>query len=1700
MSASRPRKRRVSSAASTGGAGTLFEQHVDSAFLTLLLVRGMPPIFPESTVTEVHIQTERMGWDTDDILVVCEDGARRRRRLIGQVKRTFSVSASNDGCVSTMTDFWRDFRGQADFSIADDRFAIITQRGTNTFLGYFGGLLDCARHSRDAGDFEQRLQIPGFVNARARTYFGEIKKIVEDHDGQGVSAEDLWTFLRLIYPVSFDLQTGTAQSESQYKSLLALTAHESDPAGVAASSWAELLREAGEGMANGKSYRREDLPRGLLNRHSPVSEPDHKALRGLEEHSTLVLKRIRTTIGQNFHLRRDQVVQNLLQQLETDQVVVVSGPAGSGKSGIAKDALEALNEFFAFCFRAEEFAVAHLDESLHRAQIAINGATLAALLAGQDRKVLLVESVERLLEASTREAFIDLLALVKGDRSWRLILTCRDYSSDLVRSSMLEFAGISHSALTVQPLSDEELDGVVSSVPNLARPLSSPRLRTLLRNPYFLDKAAQMQWPDEKPLPVSEKEFRSKFWTEVIRADDKAADNMPRRRQDTLVGISLRRARALSAFAPCPDLDAEAIHALRQDSLVVFSPSSDALIAPAHDVLEDWTILRWIEEQFEFNERSLPKLADSLGGYPAIRRTYRKWVFERVEHDPKAADAIFESVIDDVSVSAQFRDDTVVSLLRSTSASEVLERHASMLFSDDRQLLRRVTHVLRVGCVTTPPWLGGAGPAASLVQVPDGAAWESALRLVASNLSALDGSDLLTILGLIEDASRGVSWQSPYPAGTDAVSQIAHWLLPHFDDYRSEKQRERILQIIAKLPRCDPERFSALLMGGQEAERRDRIRDEFRTLILWDLHGMAASRDLPDVVIAALRDELLLTPSDLQQERPFGFSHEIEPLFGLKDRAHHHSFTPSAFRGPYLHLLEHHPQKAIAFLGELFNHSAEWYFARRVPMEFVEAPYEISLQFADGSTTVQWCNSRLWNFYRGTAVGPYVLQSALMALERWLLAIGESNPNDLDELLTSILRRSDSAALTAVVAAAATAYARLCPETVIVLLSSRDCILLDRARFAAEPQAAALTAMPFWGDATNRAYDNERKQSNALPHRTHDLETAVANVQLGPHCARVHELIDRHRADMPPIAEQTNDDRVWRLALHRMDLRQYTAAAPYRGEGGVGEDEDTGDETERKTIRLELAAAQPDVEEMVERSTRASAVINARISLLMWGMKVFSREDPNSFDPSDWSARLDAARQSIDGDADESNQPGEGGPAYVASVCIRDHFDELTEEDAAWCIATVCEAIETSAVNWHQMARVQRFSMAGDRPSAWVIPSVLNKDLAGELRKRVARALPLAVLHPVDEVRSYAASGVAHHLWSADRGLALRCINALAIEAHMVEERWRTERVRPFNERADHGQTEYEVAVQILESFYDEPDQSAYENLDVTEWHAADANCRILTILSGAPHDQLAVESFQRLSATLVTWWDSDDDRRGQQRRERSVDADIALATLMERFVLKVSSGDAEAILTPLLDAMDRHPTQVSQVLQGIVAAEDRLQETDKFWHVWKLFADRVRNATWLERIDDEHPRGGEIVDTVFLTRYWKDNVRHWRSLEEHAHNVHELFESLTPSTRIVDDYVRFLYSIGQQSLPSAFIRIATCLDAFGDQQRATSNTIFLLETLLRGYVYGRPMELKRNAKLREAILFLLDFLVEQGSSAAYRMRDDFVTPVASWK
>ena len=902
--------------------------------------------------------------------------------------------------------------------------------------------------------------------------------------------------------------------------------------------------------------------------------------------------------------------------------------------------------------------------------------------------------------------------------------------------------------------------------------------------------------------------------------------------------------------------------------------------------------------------------------------------------------------------------------------------------------------------------------------------------------------------------------------------------------------RRQALSVIAKIPQADAARFESLLRGNAGTGRRDHASDILRDIVFSELEGMPAARDLPDVLVSAAFEYLLCTESDLRRHSYHG-SHDLESSFGLKRRLAHKFFPASAYRGPWIHLLRYHPEKGLRLFIQVFNHSIDWYAHPRISGH-LEPPFEIRLLFSDGTSQKQWCDSRLWNLYRGTSVGPCVLQSMLMALERWLLDVSKARPDELDAALLDILQRSNSAALTSVVASVATAFPHVSGQALLVLLSSPECIRLDLQRTVMESQGTLVGFNQH--RVEDRIYEIERKEMHTLAHRRHHIENAIVNLQLGPLAGRVHEILDQHRGMLPSVSEQTEDDRIWRLSMHRMDIRRYSIAEATTGSDSSTEA--TSADPARSQVLLSPKDPEPDIKTMMDESAAKFDVSSSGIGLLMWALCVFEKKDAGTYDPGKWRQRLNQAR-TMEGNTteDESADLYRGGPGIVAAVCVRDHWQEMSCDEQNWCVEIVCSEVMRHADVWNHFARCQISGMSADRPCASVVALLVGKSLSMTRQSHVRQALVISLTHSIDEVKRYAAQGVAEYLWSIDRTLAMRCVQALATEATLIDQARDREAARPFDQRRQIADLSAEAAVAIRQRFWSEGiADDAYRRLDIRKEFGASANVLVLTMLGRVPTDSVAVAAFTRTAHTLVEWWNLDNEP------ERHYEAEFEVTELLSNFAMHTSDDAVGMVLQPLLDAIDRHPGDVCRVVENLVVIEDRCPITSRFWAVWNLFADRVRRADWLTRLDDrEYSIGNEILYVIFLGTNWKENVRHWRSVKGYANYVHALFEDLPPSTIVLDAYIRFLYHIGEQSLPDAFVRVANRLRP-GNIQRMLrkTNTVFMLEVLLQRHVYGRPLELKRDRLIREAVLFLLDTLVEQGSSRAFRMRDDFVTPIST--
>ena len=1161
----------ASNPAATGPAGPAFETKVAAACLTLLLTRGAPLCLGTGTLRSVHLQAGHLGlgWRTDDLLLEATNGAGESMKAALQVKRAYSLSATDSECVQTLRGALADFRNSAQFDQKRDVVALVTSSLSAKLARGLRTLLDCARASITAADMARRLGIPGYLGKPALGYHKTIGEILADAEGGAPSDEELWQFLRRFHVVDLDLNVASGFTETMVRSLLAATLPDGDASAVDAT-WNELVTTALCDAGSAMSYTRETLPPAILQRHSKATGFSHGVTR-LVNYTAIVSNGVSTTIADKTPIPRCELAGKICDAIETSQLVFVTGAAGSGKSALVKSAFEvATAGCIGFAFRAVSLAGSHIDEVL--LPFGFSFVELQAQTVAHGRKVLWVDSLERLMEkpAEQRAAFLDLLRALKLDPTWRLVVTCRDYSAETVRTAFFGQVGLTPADIDVGELSDVELHDVASDFPPLERPLSSPSLHSLLRNPFFLDMAAKMNWPFTEPLPATERAFREKVWNEVVRrVDEDMESGLPNLRGQVLVEVALRRAKALEPFVAAAELDSRALARLVRDSLLQTPSAGSDLYAPAHDVFEDWALMRWLDEAFVQHDRQLDLLLGELGTYPALRRAYRRWLTESLDVDPQATDSVVVALIQNPNVAAHWREDTLVGVLQSRDARGFIDRNIPLLLGDGARLLRQVVHILRVACrAAIPRRMFGVDSVGKLF-LPKGNGWIGAGQLMEVAIPLFTDADLLLIVGFLEDWMLFTKYVIRYPPGASSIAKVAwHWLprIPWRSPVRDAE--ERLLQVILGIPVAAEPKLTAMVEAVLSGGRHSRSDDNLLKLLFNHFACDAVVRDLPDLAFRVAEHLVGLNQSleKVVADRSGYECEEVNYAFGLGARFSMDDFPASAYNGPYLRMLGHHPTRGVDFIIRLTNRACEAYAHPDNRYEYIEPPGTITIQLSDGGRE-QYANGRLWGAYRAMSVAPHCFESALMALEHWLLEKAKRGDPDLETVLMDLLRRSNNVAVTAVVASVAAAHPAKAGEAAYALLTCQYLLSVDSDRSVQERFHSVqmggfgLSAI----SAEKGLYDKERKESARLEHRSRNLEyVAVILQMLEGFRDRVWALIDGYKRELPP--EQDQETKLWRLQLHRIDSRNFI---------------ETG-RTEEGHILIGSSEPEPDLQALIE--------------------------------------------------------------------------------------------------------------------------------------------------------------------------------------------------------------------------------------------------------------------------------------------------------------------------------------------------------------------------------------------------------------------------------------------------------------------------------------------------------------------------------------
>lgn len=162
-------------------------------------------------------------------------------------------------------------------------------------------------------------------------------------------------------------------------------------------------------------------------------------------------------------------------------------------------------------------------------------------------------------------------------------------------------------------------------------------------------------------------------------------------------------------------------------------------------------------------------------------------------------------------------------------------------------------------------------------------------------------------------------------------------------------------------------------------------------------------------------------------------------------------FPPAHIRPPFLHLLNRNEDEGLRLIHTLVNVAVEqWRRCEERPDwgKPGSTPLPVKISFPWGIKEF-WGDSRVYGWYRGIGGGPYLILSALMALEFWVEKQIEAD-RDVEELFKKVLLGSDCVAVLGICVAMTLTYPNRCLKALLPIISSPAVWQMDVHRLVSE--------------------------------------------------------------------------------------------------------------------------------------------------------------------------------------------------------------------------------------------------------------------------------------------------------------------------------------------------------------------------------------------------------------------------------------------------------------------------------------------------------------------------------------------------------------------------------------------------------------------------------------------------------------------------
>ncbi|RIJ42876.1 NACHT domain-containing protein [Pontibacter oryzae] len=1240
-----------------GGGGTNFEQAIQTAFLTTLIIRGDVPCVASSELTEVAFQVTNRGYQTDDLLAIAKSTNAEHRLLI-QIKHNISFTADNAIFKEVIIAFWKDYNNTSIFDKTKDKLIVVKSGLTKDEKNHLKSLFNWANTHASETDFISEVNRIKGKKERLDVFRSVLKGANSNTD---LTDKEVWEFLKCVDVLEYDFSNEGSVDKAYFLNLIKLSKSQNSAA-TEKEIWDSIFAYVGTLNPNGGSVTIESISTQDFFKHFDNARlsPYFKAVEKLKSDSKEILRPIKNSIGKGenaFQLPRIEVREKILDVLSRNQLTVVTGKPGVGKSAEVKEILQKdFPNASVFVFRADQFNESTLAKVFSSQGVNETIQDIFSCISLIPEKFIFIDSLEKLLEADPECAFKQLLALLKEHPEIRVVSSSRRYAIDLIT---LKF-GIDKNELGIVdiPTLDETESQLVSKkFPQLNSILQNDKVKKLLQSPKYLDfSILAISKTNEDYSEVSLIEFKDKLWNSLVVDSTNTKNGLPIKREEAFKEIALKRAREMKLFTKADKSDAEAIVCLENDE-IVFQENNNRKYSPTHDILEDWALVKYVSSKFDDHPK--PKdLFSNLGNEPAIRRAFRLWIEDYLIDNSSKINELIKATVFDGTIEKYWADELLVAVFKSENSNSFFGAFEKELLDNNAKLLNRCLHIIKTCCKESDPKANN-----SSFLLPIGSGWKEALFFIQKHIDQVE-TIKLSILNFLSDWYYRLLFQYSKvgnPELETAKSIVLKYLQEieeqkeFWQEENANKKWSNLISILFDLAEISKEEIKQLIARAfDNKENRDswRLNSFYENVIEKCLSGIGNHRlikELPELIVeTAWRNWKFIPPKETDSSSEIRFLSKNplrnEECWGIRDR---HSFSPSGiYKTPVYNLLWAHPIIGLKFIIDFTNYSVGFYV--NATCEHKHKISQVEIELNDGAMVKQYAAWELWAAYRGSSVTNYALESLLMSFEKFLLETAKNRTDvskkNLKFIFDYVFNNSNNVAPLAVLTSVAIAYPDEVEELMLPLLSVHEFYEWDQSRALKEH----LTLAPM--DNNIAFAQEERWKSNQLSHRkqyTRGLSDFIVNYQLNfkKHNNQIHALLDKLKARIK------DDDVNWKKLLNEIDIRNWEVQ-PY--------DEKLGGFVVQPKYEEDVAEHLASTKDYYEKQN-TSATYSGLIS------KAYKKEEAISFEK--WAEGYTYYSNPENFDLLFSK------PITLAVVGLSEFSNEISEEQKTWCLETIANAI-----------------------------------------------------------------------------------------------------------------------------------------------------------------------------------------------------------------------------------------------------------------------------------------------------------------------------------------------------------------------------------------------------------------------------------------